>query len=162
MYWCSSLIVIKQWWFTVGGNWILRSSVLKDFGNCSFWELSKLTHHVNHMFPMKDENTGEHAKVGQHQVLSLLFPCCARVFLSINSDLCLTSQMFICCLSYSFIYWDFFCMYCFTVYGPSLAVWSCRHVVSPYRGAGCSTWHYRTGDVCCHWMEFFDPAVVFP
>ena len=54
------------------------------------------------MFAIKDENIRAQPKVGRHQVLSLLFPCCARLFSNINSDLCLTSEMFTCCLSHSF------------------------------------------------------------
>lgn len=40
-----------------------------------------------------------------------------------------------------FIYWEFFFffgMYCYPIYGPSAASWSCRHVVTPCRDVGCS------------------------
>lgn len=64
------------------------------------------------MFSIKDENTGARPEAGQHQVLSLLLPCCVRLFLYINSDLCLTSQMFTCCLLYSFYLFTFFFLVC--------------------------------------------------
>lgn len=93
---------VKQWWCPEWENWTLRSLFLKGFGGCPFWDFSNLTHHLSHMIPLKDDNIAAQPNLGQHQVLSLLLPCCAKLSLNINSSLCLTSQMFICCLLYSF------------------------------------------------------------
>lgn len=96
------------------GKWILRSLFLKGFGGCPFWDFSNLTHRLSHMIPLKDENIAAQPNLGQHQVLSLLLPFCAELFLNINSSLCLTSQMFTCCLSYSFYLFigNFFFLVC--------------------------------------------------
>lgn len=56
------------------------------------------------MIALKDENIAAQPNLGQHQVLSLLLPCCAKLSLNINSGLCLTSQLFTSVFCTHFIY----------------------------------------------------------
>lgn len=125
MYWCKSLIVIRQWWFTIRENWTLRSSLLAGFVDCQFWEFTELAHQLSHMFSIKDENIGARPVAGQHQVLSLLLPCCVSLFLSSI----LTYVWWARCLLAVFCIYFIICTYLFNVVLHCIWSQSCSLII---------------------------------